>query len=81
MAEKINHHDFIELNYTGRLADGTVFDTTEKTVAEQNNLPTQGVKFSTMTICVGERQVLSGLDHELQGKDIGTTYSVKLAPE
>ena len=81
MSETIEKHDFIELNYTGRLTDGTVFDTTEKTVAEQNNLPTQGMIFASQIICIGENQVLPGLDKELVGKEVGQEYEITLSAE
>ena len=81
MAEKVFKNDFIELSYTGRLADGTVFATTEKNVAEQNNLPTKDLNITNLIICVGENQVLPGLDKEMVGKDIGQQYEISLAPE
>ncbi|HLC81064.1 MAG TPA: peptidylprolyl isomerase [Candidatus Nanoarchaeia archaeon] len=81
MAEKVLKNDFIELSYTGRLADGTVFDTTEKNVAEQNHLPIKDLNITNLIICIGENQVLPGLDKELAGKNIGQQYEVSLAPE
>lgn len=81
MPETINEHDFIELNYTGKLPDGTVFDTTEETVAKENDLPTENRQFKPAVICVGEQQILPGLDAELVGKEIGKDYTITLPPE
>ena len=81
MAEKVKEHDFIELSYTGRLADGTVFDTTLKEVAEKKGLTTQNKKFGPLTVCVGEKQLLPGLDEELVGKEIGKDFIVELSQE
>jgi FKBP-type peptidyl-prolyl cis-trans isomerase SlyD len=81
MSDIVKEHDFVVLSYTGRLPDGTVFDTTEKTIAEENNMPTEGVTFKTPTICVGERQVLPGLDEDLPGKEISKEYLVTLPAE
>lgn len=81
MTETIVEHDFVELDYTGKLTDGTVFDTTSQDVAKENNLPTENQKFSPATICVGENQILPGLDENLVGKDVGKEYTIKLTPE
>lgn len=80
-AEKIKLNDFIKLNYTGRLADNTVFDTTKEDLAKKNNLHAKKIKYSPLTICVGEKQILPGLDEELIGKEIGKTYTITLPPE
>ncbi|HLC89165.1 MAG TPA: peptidylprolyl isomerase [Candidatus Nanoarchaeia archaeon] len=81
MADKINHHDFIELNYTGKLADGTIFDTTDEKVAKDNKIYDQKMKFGPAIICVGEQQLLPGLDQQLIGKEIGQEYTFKLNAE
>jgi FKBP-type peptidyl-prolyl cis-trans isomerase SlyD len=77
----IKKHDFVILSYTGRLQDGTVFDTTEKSIAEENNMPTEKATFKSPTICVGEKQVLPGLDDDLEGKEVGKEYTITLQPE
>lgn len=81
MTEKVKLKDFISLDYTGKLADGTVYDTTVKKVAEENDLPTEKRIFTPVTICVGENQILPGLDEELIDKEIGKEYTITLPPE
>ncbi len=70
---------FIELDYTGRLEDGTVFDTTKESVAKEAGLDPKAV-YKPAVICVGERHVLPGLDTALEGKEPGS-YTVELEPE
>ncbi len=84
MAETVQQHDFIELEYTGSLADGTVFDTTSREVAEKSHLAGeehQQRSFAPVKICIGEKQVLPGLDGQLAGKEMGREYKVQLSPE
>ncbi len=81
MTEKIKLHDFVEVDYTGKLPDGIVFDTTLEKVAKEHNLYSAQMKFSPAAVCVGEKQILPGLDQELEGKEIGTEYTVTLPPE
>jgi len=57
--------DFIELEYSGLLEDGTEFDKSQK----------------PMVICLGEQHMLSGLEKSLEGKEVGHSYEIKLSPE
>ncbi len=81
MAEKIKKNDFVEIDYTGKLLDGMVFDTTVKNIAEKNGIGSQRAKFGPTIICVGEKQVIPGLDDDLAGKEVGKDYVVNLSPE
>ena len=81
MAETINHHDFIELDYTGKLEEGIIFDTTNEKVAHESGIPHQHGNLKAAIVCVGERQLLPGLDKALVGKEIGKNFSVTLEPE
>jgi len=63
--------DFVEVDYTGKLKDdGIIFDTTDKAVAEKNGINMKQ-KFGSQVICLGEKQILAGLEDALTGKDIG----------
>jgi FKBP-type peptidyl-prolyl cis-trans isomerase 2 len=76
----ISKKDFVEIEYTGRLKEeNIVFDTTDEKVAKENNL--QGGEYGPVVICVGENQVLKGIDKNLEGKEIGKEYSLKIPPE
>jgi len=81
MGEKIKLHDFIEIEYTGKLADGKVFDTTDEKIAKQHHLHSQNQKYRPAVICVGERQVIPGLDLQLVDKELEKEYTVTLPPE
>ena len=81
MAETVKEHDFIELDYTGKLEDGTVFDTTLESLAKENHLHDEKMKYEPLVICVGEKQLLPGLDDALQGAEIGKEHEIILTPE
>ncbi|MBW2971317.1 peptidylprolyl isomerase [Candidatus Woesearchaeota archaeon] len=79
---KLKKGDFIELEYTGKLAQGDiVFDTTDEEVAKQHGLHDKNAKYGAVTICIGENHVLKGLDKALVDKELGKDYSVKIAAE
>src|SRR3989338_2964288 len=78
--EKVSKKDFIEIEYTGKIKEGNIiFDTTDEKVAKENNL--HGHDFSPAIICVGEEQILKGIDHNLEGKDVGKEYEFDIKPE
>lgn len=67
--------DFIEIDYVGK-TDGTVFDTTIKAEAEKAGLNPKN-EYKPAIICLGEKQLLPGLDEFLIGKELGS-YTVEL---
>ena len=81
MTETIQLHDFIELDYTGKLPDGMVFDTTSAEVAKKNGFYSEKAKYGSAVICVGEQQILPGLDNKLLNQEVGKELHFRLLPE
>lgn len=78
----IKNGDFIEIEYTGRLKDTLeVFDTTDEVVAKSNGLFSPKMKYKPVIICVGEKNIISGLDRHLAGAEAGGEYSFEIKCE
>ncbi|MFH1916945.1 MAG: FKBP-type peptidyl-prolyl cis-trans isomerase [Nanoarchaeota archaeon] len=75
----IKKHDYVEVNYTGKIkGDNIVFDTTEATVAKQHNFYDAKVKYAPVIVCIGKRHLIKGLDEQLIGKEPGKyTFEVR----
>jgi len=71
---------FIELNYTGKLEDGTVFDTTSADTAKEANILNPKGKYGPAIVCLGQGHLLRGLEEFLQDKKSGK-YTVDLDAE
>ncbi|MCI0617119.1 FKBP-type peptidyl-prolyl cis-trans isomerase, partial [bacterium] len=70
--------DFIEIEYTGRLKDtNEVFDTTDVKTAKEAQIFSEKGDYSPVIICIGEHQILKGIDEFLEGKEPGT-YKLEL---
>ncbi len=55
--------DFIEIEYTGKLkAEDIIFDTTDEKLAKENNIHQENSNYGPTIICLGENQILKGLD-------------------
>lgn len=72
--------DFIKLHYTGRLSDGTVFDTTDENVAKAAGITGTRSKMGPVTVCLGEGHILPGLERALISKSVGK-HTVQLTAE
>ncbi|MEA1894012.1 MAG: FKBP-type peptidyl-prolyl cis-trans isomerase [Euryarchaeota archaeon] len=77
----IENEDFIRINYTGRLEDGTVFDTTDEEVAKEHDIYDENIRYDSFVIVVGKRHVVDGLDEDLVGKEAGYHGTIEIPPD
>ena len=81
MVDVIGEHDFIEIEYTATIEDtNQVFDTTDEKTAKSNNIYNKNQKYNPVIICIGEHQILKGLDNALKGKQLKED-SITISPE
>lgn len=73
--------DYIKLSYTGKLENGTVFDTTDANVAKEFGVYNEQASYGPETVVVGKGFVVSGLDEDLIGKDVGYHGTLTVPPE
>lgn len=76
----LKEKDFIEIEYTASLEDGTVIDTTDEKLAKEKEIYSTESHYGTLTICLGRHYILQGLDAQLIGKDLGK-HAFTLNPE
>ena len=69
--------DFIEIEFTGKIKDGEIFDSNVKKDLEKTDL---NIKPKPLIFCLGEGMFLQGIDDFLIGKDI-KEYKIELLPE
>lgn len=78
----IKEGDFIKINYVGKMvSDNSVFDTTNKEVAEENKIYNAKSTYGGDVIIVGAGQTIAGLDEDFVGKEVGYTGTVVIPPE
>jgi FKBP-type peptidyl-prolyl cis-trans isomerase SlyD len=76
----IKEGDFIRLSYTGS-ANGIIFDTTDEENAKTAGIQSSTAIYGPVTICVGQKHVILGLDEELAKKKAGAEGDVTVPPE
>jgi len=78
----LKEKDFIELEYTGKLKEeNTIFDTTDEKIAKENNLFDEKAEYFPIIICVGQGQIIKGLDNALPGKETEKSYTIEVKAE
>lgn len=78
----LKKNDFVSVEYTGRLKDtGEIFDTTYEEVAKSEGVHNTKVKYGPITICIGQNQIIPGIDETLIGKKEGESYNIDLSAE
>lgn len=78
----IEEKDFIRLNYVGKIKEnGEVFDTTYDEVAEEAGIKVEGKDYHPIILSVGSDQVLSALQDELIGLEVGDEKTIEIPCE
>lgn len=81
-ANVISEGTFAEIEYTGRIKEtGSVFDTTSAEAAKANNIFDANARYGAVVVCIGEGQLLKGLEKGLVGKGLGDYHFTVSAEE
>ncbi len=78
----IQKNDFVEIDYVGKIKDdNTVFDVTSAESAKKHNLYSPQGHYHSRVICVGQKQIIRGIDEGLVGKEPGKSYVLAVKPQ
>ncbi len=75
----IEKNNFIELEFTGKIKNGEVFDSTKKKDAKLLGIKEDSLK--PLIVAIGNEMVVPGLDKDLIGKEAGKEYKVEIKTE
>lgn len=79
---KIKKGEFIETEYVGKIkGTNQVFDLTDEELAKKNNIYNQNATYGPIIICVGESNLVKGLDEQLENKEINKEYTLEIPAE
>lgn len=79
---QIKEKDFIEIEFTGKIKDGDVFDSTKKEELEKLHAGHDHLaEAKPFIFCLGQGMFLKALDDFLIGKETGKDHEIELEPE
>ena len=77
--EGFQEGDFVELEYTVRtVEDGTLVDTTDEEVAEEEGIDTEDQEFGPRTIVLGAGHVFDAVEEDVEGREAGDSGHVEI---
>lgn len=76
---KVQKGDFVEIKYVGRLDDGSIFDVNDKETAKKEQI--KGHIHEKTIVCIGEKDIVLGLDDFLCEKELGKKLEITIEPE
>ena len=78
----IKKNDFVEIEYTGKIKEtNQIFDTTSKEIAQKEKIYNPNIKYGPTIICIGQSQIIPGLDEQLENKELNKEYDIEIPPE
>jgi FKBP-type peptidyl-prolyl cis-trans isomerase 2 len=73
--------DTVQVDYIGKLENGTVFDTSKEDVAKQAGIYVSGRTYAPLAFVVGSGQMIKGFDNGVIGMKVGEEKTIKIPPE
>lgn len=71
----------VSVNYTGRLLDGTLFDTSREADAREANKHQEGREYGPMTYTVGSQPMIKGWEEGIMGQPAGSDITLVMPSE
>lgn len=71
----------VSVNYTGRLLDGTLFDTSREADAREANKVQEGREYGPMTYTVGSQPMIKGWEEGIMGQPAGSDITLVMPSE
>ncbi len=76
---KVNKGDFIQLEFVGRLkSNNKIFDLTDEDLAKKEKIHNPKANYGPIVVCIGQGQLLKGLEHKIIGREIGKKIRIEL---
>ena len=71
----------VYVDYVGKFENGTVFDTSIKSVAEENGIFNPHREYKPLNFTVGKHQMIRGFENAVIGMHVGDNKTITIPPE
>ena len=73
--------DYVEVDYTGRLKDGEIFDSSIKEIAKKSTYYDKNRDYKPLGFTVGKGKLIPGFENGVIGMELGEKKEVEIPPE
>jgi len=73
--------DYVEVDYTGRLEDGTIFDSSIEEIAKKSKYYDKNRNYEPLGFTVGNGEMIPGFEDGVKGMEVGEKKEVEIPPE
>jgi peptidylprolyl isomerase len=80
-SREVKPGDKVKVDYTGKLENGTVFDTSREDVAKQAGIYINGRTYTPLTFNAGAGEMIKGFDKGVIGMKAGEEKTITIPPE
>ncbi len=77
----IKKGDYVEVDYTGKLKDGTIFDSSIRENAKKSKYYDKNREYEPLGFTVGEGRLIPGFEKGVIGMEAGEKKKVEIPPE
>ncbi len=77
----VKEGDHVVVDYTGKLKDGTIFDSSIEEKAKKSEFYDENRDYEPFGFTVGEGQVIPGFEEGVKGMEVGEEREVEIPPE
>jgi len=77
----VEEGDYVEVDYTGKLEDGTIFDSSIEEKAKESEFYDENRDYEPFGFTVGEGKVIPGFENGVKGMEVGEEKKVEIPPE
>ncbi|MCD1294129.1 peptidylprolyl isomerase [Methanocella sp. CWC-04] len=73
--------DIVTVDYTGWFDDGTIFDTSNETIAQEADIFNPYISYEPIIFTTGSGEIIQGFDDAVIGMKINESRNITLTPE
>ncbi len=77
----VKEGDRVKVDYTGRLPDGSIFDSSMEKKAKRSEFYDDSRDYKPLVFTVGKGEVIPGFEEGVEGMEVGEEKEVEIPPE
>ncbi|MEF8832952.1 MAG: FKBP-type peptidyl-prolyl cis-trans isomerase [Candidatus Thermoplasmatota archaeon] len=77
----VKEGDIVKVDYTGKLKDGSIFDSSKEELAKESEFYDESRDYEPLKFKVGKGELIQGFEEGVKGMEVGEEKEVEISPE